>query len=380
MCVCNWLLLFLESRVSLSRAIVCSIFFLGSSVFSLSCYAQSPLSWQQLKALYSQPQSQWPAVETTDGKEATPLGPLTLLKPKPDKAQVVLGRELFHDTLLSRDKTVSCSSCHESRLLFGDMRSQPIGIDLQRGRRNSPNIFGIDHWQSFFWDGRAETAEQQALMPIEDPKEMDFSVEGALQRINAEPKYRPMIKQAFETTTLNRKQLAKAIVAFERTITPKDTVFARFIAKVQHNPKAAVTMLSESQLKGLHLYRTKTKCMTCHNGPLLSDNRFHITGLHAFGRRLEDLGRYEHTKEPSDVGAFRTPSLVMVSHTEPWMHHGLFVSLPGIINFYNRGGAQPKPRKGRKPDPLFPTTTPLLKPLKLSKQEREDLLAFVHIL
>ncbi|MCG7532533.1 cytochrome-c peroxidase [Psychrobium sp. MM17-31] len=353
-------------------------------VLTLVCssvmHAQELFLLQQLKDSYSQPQSQWPAIETADGRQVQQLAPLSLVKPKPLPSQVILGRMLFHDTSLSRDKTVSCSSCHESRLLFGDMRSQPIGIDMQRGRRNSPNIFGIDHWQSFFWDGRAETAEQQALMPIEDPKEMDFSVEGALLRINSETKYRPLIKKAFGTTTLNRQQLAKAIVAFERTIMPKDTLFSRFIAMVQHNPKAAITMLSESQLKGLHLYRTKARCMTCHNGPLLSDNRFHITGLHAFGRRLEDLGRYEHTQDPSDVGAFRTPSLVMVSHTEPWMHHGLFVSLPGIINFYNRGGAQPKPRKDRKPDPLFPTTTSLLKPLKLSKQEREDLLAFLKIL
>jgi len=360
---------------------------ISNFIILLSCILYSTItsahinsSWHQLKTSYGKPQHQWPSIETTDGRVVKQLSPLTLLKPQPLPARVKLGRQLFHDTLLSRDNTVSCSSCHEARMLFGDLRSKPIGIDLQQGDRNTPNIFGIDHWQSFFWDGRAKTAEEQALMPIENPLEMGSSVELVLERINLEPHYNLLIKNAFSTNNINRQQLADALVAFERTIIPKQTIYGNFISTAQFSPQVAVELLTEKQLRGLHLYRTKAKCMTCHNGPLLSDNQFHVTGLHAFGRRIEDLGRYQHTKKPSDVGKFRTPSLVMVTHTKPWMHHGLFVNLGGIINFYNRGGARPKQRKGQKNNPLFPTTTNLLKPLQLSKQEREALLEFLQIL
>jgi cytochrome c peroxidase len=139
-------------------------------------------------------------------------------------------------------------------------------------------------------------------------------------------------------------------------------------------------MLSDEQLWGLHLFRTKARCMTCHEGALLSDNQFHNTGLSYYGRKFEDLGRYEVTGLASDVGRFRTPSLVAVSQTGPWMHNGLFSSLPGVVNLYNAGGARTKRREVYDNDPLYPETTPLLVKLELTKEERSALVAFLTLL
>ena len=120
--------------------------------------------------------------------------------------------------------------------------------------------------------------------------------------------------------------------------------------------------------------------MTCHQGPLLSDNRFHVTGLHFYGRKFEDVGRYEATNKVEDSGKFRTASLLFVIQTGPWMHNGLFSQFDGIVNFYNNGGARPKPREHVKDDPMFPTTTHLLPKIELTKQEIKDVLAFLKTL
>lgn len=342
--------------------------------------AEQPITFVALKAQYSRPQAQWPTIQTADGRKVKPLAPLTLLPPLPKASHIALGSKLFNDTRLSKDSTVSCATCHEARLAFGDKRKTAVGIKEQVGHRNTLNIFGIDHWQSFFWDGRAATAQQQALMPIANPVEMDLSIEEAIKRVNTAEDYTSLIKAAFNSDSLTKEQMAEAIVAFERTIKPRETLFSRFIAVAQTTPKKAVAMLSQAQLKGLHLYRTKAQCMTCHNGPLLSDNKFHVTGLHFFKRKFQDLGRYEHTKQLDDSGRFRTPSLVMLQHTGPWMHNGLFTTMSGIVNQYNAGGFRPKPRKGDENNPLFPKTSDLLHKLKLTKQEKKDLVAFLEIL
>jgi cytochrome c peroxidase len=338
------------------------------------------ISVATLREMYSKPQMQWPIIETADGHNAASLAPITLLGNAPDINQVKLGEALFFDTLLSKNDTVSCASCHDPRLQFGDRRRVGLGIHGHAGKRNTPNIFGLDHWESFFWDGRVRTAQAQSLMPIKDPIEMDLPIKEAVRRINKNQRYREMTTNAFNTNEINAAQLAQSLVAFQRTIELPDTRYSKFIAKAQIKPQDAVGLLSDQELKGMHLFRTKAKCMTCHQGALLSDNKFHVTGLHFYGRRFEDLGRYNVTKKVSDVGKFRTASLLIVSHTGPWMHNGLFEQFDGIVNFYNNGGARPKPRKHVENDPLFPITTDLLPKLGLTNEEMADLVVFLEAL
>lgn len=336
--------------------------------------------YSHLLRLYGRSQKDWPKIETADGRVAEEMKPLHLIGPLPNPDVTALGKKLFFDPILSRDKSVSCGSCHESRMHFGDKRRAAIGIDNQEGHRNTPNIFGIDHWRTFFWDGRASSAEEQALMPIENPIEMDLPIAEALERVNAEPNYTAFVQQAFATNKLTRSQMAKAIVAFERTIELPQTKYSRFLEQLSSEPTESIKAFSELELQGMHLFRTKAKCMTCHQGPLLSDNEFHVTGLHFYGRRFQDVGRFEVTKQVEDSGKFRTASLLFVSHTGPWMHNGLFSQFDGIVNFYNNGGARPRPREHVKGDPMFPTTTNLLPRLNLNSEEIDAVVAFLRTL
>lgn len=130
----------------------------------------------------------------------------------------------------------------------------------------------------------------------------------------------------------------------------------------------------------MHLFRTKGGCANCHNGPLLTDQRFHNLGLHFYGRELEDLGRYEVTRNPADIGRFRTPSLLNVNRTGPWMHNGIFADLDGLLRFYNAGGANPRPRTDQIDDLNFPRTDPILKRRELTVEERDAIVAFLETL
>ena len=174
--------------------------------------------------------------------------------------------------------------------------------------------------------------------------------------------------------------MAKALVAFERTLAAPNSRYKTFLTQLNKNPQHAISSLSDSELNGLHLFRTKAKCMTCHNGALLSDNQFHGTGLHYYGRHFEDKGRFDATNNPDHIGQFRTPSLLGLMQTFPWMHNGLFEDLAGIVSMYNHGGARPKPRKNQLNDPHFPKTTNLLIKLNLTKQEQADLVTFLRTL
>ncbi|MGO2012052.1 MAG: cytochrome-c peroxidase [Pseudoalteromonas sp.] len=336
------------------------------------------LDTKVLRKVYSEEQSKWPPIETSDGRIVSPLSSVEQINSAP--SQVDLGKKLFHDVQLSRNKTISCASCHKPDKGFHDGRRTAVGIDEQTGTRNTPAIFGINQWQSFFWDGRASTALQQALMPIANPIEMDLDPKIALARVNKDKSYRAFNQNAFNSNTLTIKQMAQALVAFERTLPAPNTRFKLFISSVKSSPKKAVMQLSDNELNGLHLFRTKAKCMTCHNGPLLSDNKFHNTGLHYYGRHFEDKGRFDATNNPDHIGQFRTPSLLGLARSFPWMHNGLFEDLTGIVSMYNHGGARPRPRKNQLNDPHFPKTTDLLIKLNLTKQEQADLVAFLRIL
>lgn len=133
----------------------------------------------------------------------------------------------------------------------------------------------------------------------------------------------------------------------------------------------------EIQFLGLHLFRTKARCVNCHFSPLFSDQQFHNLGMSYYGRKYEDLGRYKISKDKADVGSFKTASLREVGRTAPYMHNGLIATLDEVIQMYDAGMPRPKPRKDQENDPLFPTTDPLLQKLSLSKEERAALKAFL---
>ena len=314
-----------------------------------------------LRALYRQPPTQWPAAHWSTGvvqRELGPLLPPTAPADNPGTPEkVALGRRLFEDPKLSASGQIACANCH----------------DRQPGRRNAMDVSMAPYSQHQFWDGRGGSLENQAQFPIHDPLEMANTIARMERYLRRDAGYREQFDAAFGDGRIAMDKVAKSIAAFQRTLYPRNRGFDRYLAGRDN-------ALSDNQLLGLHLFRTKARCINCHNGPAMSDDSFHNLGIHFFGREREDLGRYEVTGNPADSGAFRTPSLRNVPRNGPYMHNGLFPSLEGIINMYTAGAFRPRPVGDQANDPTFPTTDPLLQPLGLTAAERDALVDFLSTL
>lgn len=332
---------------------------------------------EQLRAAYAGAPETWPAPTLREGAVFTEFGPLPPpITPAdnpttPEKS--ALGQRLFDDPKLSASGQIACASCHARELGFADGLRTSFGHDRQRGRRNSPSVAPAAWLPVLFWDGRAETLEAQSLHPIVDPLEMAGALPVIEARIAADPSYAEAFTAAFGDDRVTIDRIAKALAAFQRSLRPGQNRWRRFIGGERR-------ALNDQQLRGLHLFRTKAACASCHSGPAFSDGRFHNLGLTFYGRQNEDLGRYGVTGRPEDVGAFRTPSLLGVSRTGPWMHNGLFPLFEGIVRFYNAGGAHPRRPAGAENDPMFPVTDPMLKPLDLTEDEIDDLVTYLEAL
>jgi cytochrome c peroxidase len=332
-----------------------------------------------LRAAYARPRAQWPAPQVDRGVAWQELAPLPDAAPAPadnptTPAKVALGRRLFEDPRLSRSGQIACASCHDRELGWGDGRSVAIGHDRQHGRRNSLSVAMSGLLQPLFWDGRADTLEQQAMHPIEDPREMASRADLAVHRVAARADYRRAFAAAFGDDRIDTRTIARALAAYQRSLLPRPNRYDRFLAGTS-------AALDDQQLRGLHLFRTRARCMNCHSGATLSDGGFHNLGLHHYGGRRQDLGRYEVSGDPADAGRFRTPSLRMLASTGPYMHNGQIRDLRKLVLLYASGMPRPRP-----PAPLpagaapFPQPDPLLQPLGLSADEVDALTAFLRAL
>lgn len=327
----------------------------------------------ELRALYARPSAEWPAAQVDPSVKPVELGLLPKVEHPKDnpfsKEKVDLGRELFFSPKLSGSGQFACVSCHNPELGWGDGITTSFGHDRQVNKRNAPTIMNSAYAKSLFHDGRAASLEDQVLGPIVASNEMHADPDVVVQRVRDDKELRTMFKEAFGDDTVDMDRIAKAIACFERTVVSGRSRFDAFL-RGKHDA------LSDDAIRGLHLFRTKAGCMNCHHGPNLTDDLFHDIGLSYYGRKLQDLGRYEITKDPKDVGAFRTPTLRNIERTSPYMHNGLF-ELDGVLNLYNAGMPTLKRSEKHKDDPLFPTKSHLLQPLKLSRQEIRDLKAFL---
>lgn len=335
--------------------------------------AQAP----SLRDLYAGPPETWPRPVLFEGAVFTEFGPLPeAVHPAANPGtpqKIALGRRLFEEPRLSGSGQFACASCHNPELGFGDGLKTAFGHDRRRGTRNAQPLFVAGWMSPLFWDGRAASLEEQALSPLTHPSEMAARPEEVERRLNADPAYVAAFEQAFGPGPVTTERVVNALAAYQRTLKPRRSKFDRVLAE-------GAGVLTDQELLGLHLFRTKAGCASCHNGPLLSDRRFHNLGLTFYGRRLQDLGRYGVTGDPKDVGAFRTPSLRNVGRTGPYMHNGVFPHLEGVVTFYDAGGARPRPTEAQAKDPLFPETSPMMRPLELTREERAALVAFLETL
>lgn len=328
-----------------------------------------------LRFLYSLSPDKWPAPTIDQGIVWSELGivPETPLKPYLDslKHMIALGKTLFFDPRISGSNQISCASCHVPDLSWTDGRRTSVGHDQQENKRNSPGLLNVWFYKHLFWDGRSNSLEDQAFSPINSEIEMHSDMPEVMMKLRGIPGYKALFDSAFGSPEISPETVTQALAVFQRTLTSRKADFDDFLLGRKN-------AMSDAALRGLHLFRTKARCMNCHHGPLLTDNSFHNIGLTYYGREYEDLGRYKVTKKAEDVGKFKTPSLRDVIRTRPWMHNGLFDNIEGVMNMYSAGMPQPKRKPEQANDTLFPKTDPLIRKLDLTKEEKQDLIAFLN--
>jgi len=347
--------------------------FIGYTNFEM----KETTEYTEITDKYKRPIQYWPSPEVDKSviwKEFESLEVDTLYYEIQDLPEVVLGKALFFDPKLSKSNQISCSSCHDPELGWTDHRQVSLGNDHLLGARNTPSLYNIAERSSFFWDGRALTLEEQAKGPLSAHHEMDTDVKSLPNKIKAIKGYKPLFREAYGDDKVTYERIVSAIATFQKTIKSQPSRFDKFI-------QGEYQYLTEQEIYGMHLFRTKAGCMNCHNGKYFTDEAFHNIGLTYYKREYEDLGLYLHTNKAEDVGKFKTPSLRDLLVTKPWMHNGLMDDLEGIVNLYNSGMHMIDPtEEEKKEDPLFPSTDPLMKPLKLNEKEIKAIVAFLESL
>lgn len=310
-------------------------------------------------------------------------GQIVGLKENPlTRAKIELGRQLYFDTRLSADNTISCASCHHPDEGFGRHTKFGIGIRDLEGGRNSPVSYNRILSGPQFWDGRAATLEEQAVGPIANPIEMGHTHEAVVKSIREIPGYRLQFHKIFNDG-VNIDNIGKAIAAFERTLVSGPSPFDYYeqlrpflkldkedLEDFKEEYTAALSLaeahpMSESAKRGRELFFSeKVNCAACHLGPNLADEKYHNLGI-GMSAEEPDLGRYVVTKKEEDKGAFKTPTIRNVEFSAPYMHDGSLETLDEVVEHYNKGG-DPNPYLSEK-----------IKKLNLSDQDKKDLVAFM---
>jgi cytochrome c peroxidase len=293
-----------------------------------------------------------------------PLG-LDAFVPAPEtnpltRAKVSLGRELFFYRGLSADRSLSCASCHIKDHAFTDGKRSAVGVGGQVNARRTPAIVNRAWGRSFFWDGRAQTLEDQVLQPVLNPKEMGLKPAEIVDRVRDDAALRARMRDVF-SRDVEAEDVAKALSSYVRSIVSGDSPYDRFVA-------GDASALTSREQEGLKLFRGKANCIACHVGPNLTDERFHNTGTAWTDGRWTDQGRAAVSGDAADRGAFKTPSLREVASAAPYMHDGSLKTLGDVIDFYDRGGRE------------NPALDAEIRPLRLTESEKGALEAFLRTL
>ena len=303
---------------------------------------------------------------------APPDNPLTV-------EGVALGRQLFYETALSVDNSVSCASCHRQELAFTDGRARALGVNGGVSPRGSMSLANLVWEPRLTWDGAATSLEMQARIPIEKPVEMHQSLATGVARLQANAKYPPLFRKAFGSSTLTEANTLKALAQFERTLISGNSRYDQYRAGNR-------TALNSYELQGLLLFSTHPdgpagvrggNCSDCHGEPLFTDHAFRNNGLDA---TFADLGLGGVTGQPTDNGKFRVPSLRNIALTAPYMHDGRLASLEAVLDHYNEHVVVNSPNV----DPLLLNGSNDPRgpghPLSLTTDEKAKIVAFLRTL
>ena len=243
--------------------------------------------------------------------------------PPTDRARVDLGQRLFFDAGLSADGTIACATCHVPSEAGVDGRPVSVGIGGQEGARNAPTVLNVGFKQHLFWDGRADSLEEQSLVPLRASNEMAAVDEVVVAYVAADPTYAEAFAHAFGTPTVSMGRIAIAISAYERQLaTP-----SRVDAFLSGDDGA----LAADEQRGLEFFQAN--CAFCHDGPGVGGQRFEKLGAEIAWpkKRTHDLGRYEVTGNESDKLVFAVPQLRNVARTAPYFHDGSVETLEEAV-------------------------------------------------
>jgi len=313
-------------------------------------------------------------------------GPVPVPEDNPlTEAKVKLGQKLFRDTRLSGDGSLSCQSCHLPDHGFAVPTATGPAYPSMTERRNSPTLINVAYNRPLIWDGRAGSLDKQALGPIKNVLHLNNNLDLLAEQLKTDEGYRKAFESAFGDSDITPRRIGQAIASYERTLVFEDSPLDQYMAGDQE-------ALGEAEKRGLALFMGKGNCITCHNGPNLTDNQFynlgvpdeHVTddsaalasirfdakrlGMEGWASLEEDPGRQAVTKDPADRGKFRTMGLRNIKQSAPYMHNGALDSLEAVVAFYNRGGGD------------HPNKSALMEPLGLSEDEQADLVAFLEAL
>jgi len=275
--------------------------------------------------------------------------------------KIELGKLLYYDNRLSKDKSISCASCHIPYHGFADASATSEGVGFVRGGRNSPTVINRLFSADQFWDGRAKDLEEQAHGPLTNPVEMKMgSHDEVVEVVKSIKGYAPLFQKAYGSPEITMPKIAMAIASFERTVVSGNSAFDRF----QAGDKGA---MSAEAVRGMELFNGKANCKVCHAGFNFTDESYHNLGV-GMDKKDPDLGRFVVSKVETDKGAFKTPTLRNIEQTGPYMHDGSEVTLTQVVEFYNRGGVK------------NPWLSKEMKPLNLNPQEVRAIVAFLQSL
>jgi len=308
--------------------------------------------------------------------------------------KVELGKLLFFDARLGGDVSISCGDCHSPSIGWQD------GADICRGYpgtshwRNCQTIINSAYFDKLFWGGASRSLEGQAKSAAKGGVAGNGEDDLMEERLRQIPDYVKRFKQVFGTERPEMMDAWRAIAAFERTLVQRDTPFDKYM-------NGDKTAMSKDAIKGMKLFKGKANCTQCHNGAMMTDQKYYNLGVpenivfeedalkqitfryeqYAKGvseeiyRKVKtDLGLYYRSKRMEDMGKFRTPMLRYLVYTPPYMHNGVFWSLEEVVDFYNDGGGEDQIAKGFDKG----TKTNLLKPLNLTDEEKAQLVAFLE--
>jgi len=317
---------------------------------------------ETLREKYTKNIAQWPVAEWYKNIEERELAALPV-NPSKDKVELIaLGKALFFDPRTGNGMK-TCASCHNPDTYWIDQKTTADGIALHH--RNTPSMENVWYLEGkLFHDGRAKTYREQIAEAINSPIEMGGNTATLPAKLQTIAGYVSLYESAYNNKNMTIEGLLDAIAAYSKSISSGETAFDRF---VQGDYQA----LNDQQLEGLHLFRTKGKCINCHNGPYFTDLDFHNLGYAVTNKGALDNGRFESSKLEIDKGKFRTPGLRNIIHTAPYLHNGTIATLSELINLLSSGMPQ---KTGQQINGVL---SPHIQNVRLSSKEQENIIAFL---